>query len=544
MGFFANLRAFFTGEKKPQQAPKPKATTDYDGVSTTRFYGQKFDGGLSRSTLILDHAEIRQQVRTRSHESLQLRALIQSGVDTVVAQGLNLSPEPKYKLLGITPEAAKGWAADDKARFELWAMSQRASRGGKYNFFQAQRLMQKCLDRDGELFVALSYHSDPALLSPLRFEILDPDQIRESGYTWTATGASLNPPLDREGIVRNADGEEVAYKVWGTGADGLPRMTEIPRVGRGGRIMMLHAMAEIDYAGQLRGVSPYAVCIQDLENILDYTLAQVEKAKNQSNISFTVESESDEPADDPFRNLDNPGAGPAAKQFGSDPEPSPDAENVTEESLEPFHAEIPHTSQNRPGGWGIFGLKGKQKLKPFGDTSPSQVFNVFVDAYFGHIAASRGTSVQTVLKQFESNYSASRATLILDWRVIVQRRWELDYYVLGPMREMWEACEIASGRASAPGWADPRLRAAWMAHRFQGLPMPVIDPEVTMSAAKMALELGATTFEDTAQEYNDSDFESNCASLREGYKNLPSPPWGFSGGGNKAGDEKGEGGED
>jgi lambda family phage portal protein len=512
---------------------KVRAMADGGGYRTSRFYGQKFQGGLPypTPTLILDSAGIRQQVRTLSHNSLQLRALIERDVDTIIAQGLNLAPEPKHKMLGLTPEAAKEWIGDVKTRFELWAMSPRASRSGKHNFFQAQRLMEKCLRRDGELFIALSYHNDPSLLSPLRFELLDPDQIRENGMTWTATGAGLNAQ-NREGIIRNADGEETAYKVWTKDERGIDKMTEIPRVGRGGRVMMLHALTGVDYAGQLRGISPLAICVQDLENILDFTLAQVEKAKNQSNIWATVESETDDPADDPFKNLPNTGAGPikkAVEQYGSNPQPDPNAQNVTAESLEPVIDEVPHTVISRIGSLLVASLKGKQKLKPFIDTAPSQNFDTFVKAYFSYIAAATGDSVEKVLMLFNNNYSASRATLILTWRIAEQRRWELDYYILGPMYEMWLAEEIAAGRVSSPGWADPRLRAAWTAHRFNGLSMPNIDPQKTASAAKEYLSMGATTLEDVAIEYNDSDAESNRIKLKQELAELREVgpmPWG------------------
>jgi capsid protein len=544
LGFFAKVKSFFTDKKQAA----PKAMSDFNGVSSTRFYGQKFSGGLPSPTptLILDSASIRQQVRTLSHNSLQLRALIERDVDTVIAQGLNLSPEPKHKILGLSPEAAKEWISAVKQRFELWAMSQKASRSGRYNFYQAQRLMRKGLFRDGELFVALSYHSDPELLSPLRFELLDSDQIRESGFTWTASGASLNTLANKEGIIRNADGEETAYKVWVTDGTGIPRENIIPRVGRSGRIMMLHAMTGIDYAGQLRGVSPFAVCVQDLEHILDFTLAHVNKAINQSNVAFTVESETDEPAANPFIALPSIetrpafGNGPAAKRYGSDPQPEPDAQNVTEESLQPVYTEIPHGNFNKPGRYGVFSLPGKQKLKPFPDTSPSQAFNVFVDAYFAYIAATTGESVETVLMRFNNNYSASRATLILTWRIAEQRRWELDYYILGPIYEMWLSEEIAAGRVSASGWADPRLRAAWSAHRYNGLSMPNIDPEKTAKAAKEYLSMGATTLEDTAIEYNDSDAESNRIKLKQELaelREIGAMPWGTS---NNGGDKKRE----
>jgi lambda family phage portal protein len=538
MSIREKIAGWIAGKPKTGNSPRPAAVTDYDGRRSTRFAGQKFSSGLPNPapTLLLDHEQIRQNVRTLSHQSLQLRALIRGDTDTVIGNGLNMSPEPKHRLLGLDPEAAKDWITNVKTRFELWAMSDRASRSGRYNFFQAQRLMRQSLYRDGELFVALSYHNDSALLSPLRFEILDPDQIRENGLTLTASGQALWPQ-NRDGITHNEDGEETRYKVWKKDRNGLPVMTEIPRVGRSGRLLMLHAITGQDYAGQLRGISPLAVCVQDLENILSFTLAQVDKAITQSNIAFTVESESDEDARDPLAGLASigglPGQGAAAGMFGNDPAPPPDAENVTGESLEPVYTPVPHTEVKTPGGIGIFSLKSKQKLKPFPATAPADAFDVFVDAYFSYIAASTGWSIETVLKKFNNNYSASRATLILTWRAAEQLRWELDYYVLGPIYEMWLAEEIAAGRVSAPGWSDPRLRAAWVSHRYNGLSQPNIDPTKTAAAAKEYLSMGATTFEDVAIEYNDSDAESNRVKLKQELaelREIGAMPWNGSAG--------------
>ena len=515
MGLFALFPHLLKRFNRLNETPK-KTITDINGLRSTRFSGQKFIGGLPNRapTLNIDHSEIRQNVRTLSHTSLQMRALIERDIDTVIAQGLNLSPEPKYKILNIPPEKIKDWGSDVKTRFELWAIDRRSSRNGMYNLFQAQRLMQKSLDRDGELFIMLSYHNDPSLISPLRITILDPDQIRDDAYTWTGNGSTLKYLNNDEGITRNADGEETSYKVWTRDNNCIETKTVIPRVGRSGRIMMLHAIAGQDYAGQLRGISPLAICVQDLENILDFTMAQVQKAINQSNIAFTTESESDEPAIDPLANV-QPGFGPAAVAFGNTPSPPVGAGNVTEESLEPVYTTVQHTTVTRPGSIGVFSLPGKQKLKPFPDTSPSSAFNVFVDSYFAYIAAATGRSVEQILMRFSSNYSASRATLILTWRIAEQRRWELDYFILSPIYEMWLSEEIAAGRISAPGWLDPRFKAAWIAHRFNGLSMPNIDPTVTAKAAKDYLSMGATTLEDVAIEYNDSDAESNRVKLRQ-----------------------------
>jgi capsid protein len=174
---------------------------------------------------------------------------------------------------------------------------------------------------------------------------------------------------------------------------------------------------------------------------------------------------------------------------------------------------------------GVFSLPGKQELVPFGNTAPGTAFNAFVDSEVGYIAAAQGQSVETVLMRFSNNYSASRATLILCWRIALQRRYNLACYHLDPVYEMWLSEEIAAGRISAPGWADPRMRAAWMRHRWVGTSAPVIDPLKSINAAKIAAEIGATTLEDIASEYSGASGKANRAKLRQEFSELPRAPW-------------------
>jgi lambda family phage portal protein len=501
--------------------------TDGGGQRTTRFYGQKFPDGLSSHSpaLLIDSDAIRNQVRTLSQTSIHAAAMINRDVDTTVDSGLMLSPECQHEVLGISPEEAERWNSDVALRFDLWAQDRRASITGNLNLYQAQRLWERCLTMDGENFVTLSYFSDSSLLSPLRFGTLDASQIREPAFTWTAGVIDLH-----DGIIRNEWGEETAYKIWQQRPGSvMPEMKTVPRIGRGGRIMMTHGY-EPQFPGQGRGFSPLGVSIHDLEKLSVLALAETEKTINQSNIAFTVKSNSDQPAQDPFSRIGAigiPGHGPAAAAFGNTPTPPPGAENVTEESLEPVYTPVatPHTDIWKLGGVGVFNLPGKQELVPFQNTAPGTAFNIFVDSQVAYIAAATGQSVETVLMKFSNNYSASRATLILCWRIALQRRYNLACYHLDPIYEMWLSEEIAAGRVSAYGWVDPRIKAAWLRHRWQGSGLPVMDPTKSVQAAKMALELGLTTMEDEAIEYNGSSAKANRAKLRQEFSELPEAPW-------------------
>jgi lambda family phage portal protein len=498
---------------------------DSNSLRTTRFYGAKFPGGLSSANpaLVIDSDAIRNQVRVLSHTSIHAAAMINRDIDTTVDSGLMLSPECQHEVLGITPDEAERWNSNIAIRFDLWAQNRRSSANGAMNLYQAQRLWERCLAVDGENFVTLSYFSDPSLLSPLRFGALDASQIREAALTWTAGFLNI-----ADGIVHNEWGEETAYKIWTQGP--VLEMKTVPRVGRGGRIMMTHGY-EPQFPGQTRGFSPLGVSIHDLEKLSVLALAETEKTINQSNIAFTVKSNSDNPAQDPFARVGAIGSplgyGPAAAAFGNTPTPPEGAEGVAADSLEPVYTpvETSHTDIWKPGSVGIFNLPGKQELVPFQNTAPGTAFNAFVDAQVSYIAAASGQSVETVLMKFSNNYSASRATLILCWRIALQRRYNLACYHLDPIYEMWLSEEIAAGRVSAPGWLDPRMRAAWLRHRWQGSGLPVMDPTKSVKAAKEAIELGLTTMEDEAIEYNGSSAKANRAKIRQEFSELPQAPW-------------------
>jgi lambda family phage portal protein len=467
---------------------------------------------------------MRNQVRTAAVSNVYTASLINRDVDTTVDSGLMLSAECQHEILGISPEAAEQWNSGVSLRFDLWAQDRRSSLTGQMNLYQAQRLWERCLATDGENFVTLAYFNDPSLLSPLRFGTLDASQIREPAYTWTAGCINIS-----DGIIRNAYGEETAYQVWRQiPGNPIPEMKTVPRTGGGGRIMMAHGF-EPQFPGQTRGFSPLGVSIHDLEKLSVLALAETEKACNQSNVAFTVKNSGDKSTVDPFLgigNLGNPfGSGPGAGAFGNNPVPPEGAENVTEESLEPVYTSVPHTDIWKPGSVGVFNLPGKQELVPFQNTSPATAFNTFVDSQVSYIAAATGQSVETVLMKFSNNYSASRATLILCWRIALQRRYNLACYHLDPIYEMWLSEEIAAGRISAPGWQDPRMRAAWLRHRWQGSGLPVMDPTKSVQAAKMALELGLTTMEDEAIEYNGSSAKANRAKLKQEFGELPAAPW-------------------
>jgi len=155
----------------------------------------------------------------------------------------------------------------------------------------------------------------------------------------------------------------------------------------------------------------------------------------------------------------------------------------------------------------------------------------------GHISASLSIPLEVVLMRFNQNYSASRAALMLFWRVAQIWRGEMISDLLDPIYENWLAGEIAAGRVSAPGWSDPRLREAWLSNSWIGAPMPNIDPMRTAKADELYIGMGAQDLDRVAQNLNGSNGKVNRAKLARQIPELTPQPWQSSGGASSGGDD-------
>lgn len=488
------------------------------------YNGSKWIGGLDPSApSSIDHYKLRQNARKVCIESPEARTLINRSTDLVIGAGATLNLEPKYELLGITPEAAEEWARKAETLFDLWANSKAQHKSGQFCFYETMRLLFKGHKRDNEFFVRLYYSPDPSLILPLQFEILDPNQIRGDAYTHTS---SLNGISD-DGILRDSNGREMAYKVWIT-VPGTIRFeaVELPRTGpKSGRLYMIHGFTP-EYAGQCRGYSELGLDIQDFKNIIDFKAANVRKAINQSNIAFTAESDSNNPSVDPFENIAGGGAGPTIE---TTIDPGTGKTSFSEVSEDPYYKKIQDRSLSEPGSIGVFGQPGKQHLKPFLNTAPATGHGDFIKAELEAVFSSHGMPLEVAYMSFKNNYSASQASLLLNNLNNDVELFLMAVQALDPILEMFFSCAIASGRVTCPGWQDPILHAAWMAHRWSRPPMPNIDRVKSATADKMYAELGANDLEDVAMRLNGSSFRSNVSKLKRQYSELPTPTWGFAG---------------
>lgn len=494
--------------------PPRASVSDY--ISSDYGSGAKFSGGMSASRLMVthDHFQMRQSAREAMYDSTEARALVESYMDTVVETGLTLKPTPDYDILKISPEQAEEWAEQVSSRFHLWAKSRKSHRPEINNFYQNQRLYELFQQRDNDIFVRLYYNKSPENINPLQIDFVDPNQIR--GYAYTTT--YYNTLHDSDGIVRDAGGKEIGYKVWYyNNLTGDYSEKIIPAKGeKSGRYFMLHGFNP-EFAGQGRGYSRIGHALHEFQKLTDFKLATIQKAINQA--SFVMAVENDEK--DPSNPLAGRVAGPV-RDYGVNIQ---DSQGTSSDDPVINYTSMPEATIDRPGSTGIFNLRRGDKIKNMQDTSPSAQYETFTKAFLASLAASTGSSEEIIMKKFNNSYSASRATLILFWRVAQIWRDEMAADFLDPTYEMWLSEEIAAGRVRAPGWNDPRLRAAWLSCEWAGAVMPSIDPSKTARADRAYLEMSAMTLDDVARNLNGSSGKANRMKNKRQFSELPIAPW-------------------
>jgi len=491
-------------------------------ITSYRSDGSKYIGGISgvSNPMYYDHYAIRRNARNAYQDSVHAHGIVSRRQDTVADIGLKLDASPNWKLLGITPERAEEWAADVESRFHLWARDKKQHRAENMSWYQTHRLYQGDDEKDGENFVRFFYSKERKLQNPLQFEFIDPDQIRGDAYTSTQ-----GPYHTNDGIIRDNRGREKAYNIWVskyTNNRYYIKNETIPRIGeKSKRVMMIHGFTP-EFPGQKRGFSKLTHCLQEFQNITDFTLAQIKKAINQSNLVMAIENNLQDPSNP---TEDMPLTPPGGEGYGVIAETDPTGDSAGTSETDLHYTPMNEVDMTVPGSTAYFNTRMGDKIKAFENTAPSDSYETFKNAFITDLAASRGMPAEVLQMKFNSSYSSARAALVMFWRVALIWREEMATDYLNPTYEMWLNEEIAAGRITAPGWNDPILKNAWMNCSWVGSPMPNIDPMREAKANKENLAMSLTTVDRAAREQNGSDAKTNIMKNKKTFTEMPVPFW-------------------
>ena len=478
--------------------------------------GSKFAGGTDDYLGSVDfrHEELREKSRKANFDSPPLASIAKRKTQSIVDTGIMIDPTPAFSDIGLSEAESEAFLEYAKG-FNDWMLCKLQHRREQMTFFQAQSLCQTEKDRDGEYFVRLYYNRDENLPHPLQWEVLDADQIHDDTATYTVDGWEATDTMPgaypSDGIVKDERGRALEYLVW-INESGKIKEVRLSVKTDGGRYQILHGFSP-QYAFQTRGFPSMSTILHDSKLLQDFSLANIQKAINQSQHVFAVENSDQDPTS-PF---DEQLFSEALGGFFDNYNPETGGAEASEAAIEYLNSPLFKNValQTQPGARSLIMPEKGTTIKELSNTAPVQDYDIFVGAFFSFLAAAENVPAEVVLMKFGSNYSASRAALVMFWRICETERADMDADLLTPTYEMYLAEGVAMGYVRAPGWFDPRIRQYYTRHRTIGAPMPNIDPLKESVAGLNNIASAATSFSRNAQNLNGSDVEKN---IRENLK--------------------------
>lgn len=471
--------------------PEPKAARQ-ESWAPAVFAGGKGRGSrIWAGSFATDFNAIRDGMRAAYVDSVQLRALIGRVIQSAVNSGLFPEPKPVYSLVGIGDiEDRASWERSTWQRFDLWARSTDATVNRAYTFYelQAAALTRKMID--GEVFLVVRYLSGMDRTSPVSVQIIDPAQVQ------TPYGAIENEQIKSrgnrvvDGIELDTLGLPVAYWM----QDPVSRQfIRIATMGpRSGRVFVIHSFYPVN-PGDVRGVSPFATVLHELEKITDYSTAEIQAAVVNATIAAWIEPSDERDSSRPLSGVIRKDAAITPDQYRRDDPPE-------------------LAALDKAGIW-VQNLRAGEKLHSYDTKRPNINFGSFVDSIMRQISASQGIPVEVVQMSFNANYSASRASLLLFWNTIKMHRADLESWLLNPIYQQWLVEEVQAGYIIAPGITTVTGKRAWARCNWIGINHPSIDPLKEANAAASRIREGLTTRDREAAGYNGTDFADNIAEL-------------------------------
>ena len=422
----------------------------------------------------------------------------------VVGSGLKLKSRIDCEVLGITDEEGQKLEAQIEREFELWAKTKKCDALGINNFYEMQGLffMGALLNGDG---FCIRKWEKPSANMPygLRLQLIESDRIStpdHSGYTignspYVAYGK--NPNNNNEifsGVEIDKKGKTVAYWICNQYPNaqnvGEFRPLEWKRIEAYGRytgLANIMHMFEAERAEQRRGVPVLAPVIETLKQLSRYTEAELMAAVISG--MYTVFIKTENPTDMPF-----------GEAMPDDIDPIDHNEDVEYEL-----------------GNGAVNILGTNESIQIADPKrPSTSFNAFINSLCNQIGSALGLSKELLLKEFNSSYSASRASLLEAWKMFRMRRETLATSFCQPVYEMFMTEAVASGRIQAKGFfTDPLLKEAWCGADWNGPAQGMLDPTKEVQAAKERVENGFATREEETIGLTGGNYVKNVRQLKK-----------------------------
>lgn len=438
-------------------------------------------------------------LRQRSRDLYMGFSIAGAGILTlrtnVVGTGIIPMPQIDGEVLGMSSEETAKTNKLISDEFDLFADTVECDWNRRSTFYQLEDLV--CVNHliSGDILGLLPMKQRRGAIYDTKIRLLEADRIANP-LASTIDAGPANQTADGTqkifgGVELSDDGEVDAYWVSKAhpgllGYSAIPyssdNFTRIPAFGAetGRPVAML--IAEMERPEQRRGVPLFSKCLTEMKQMQRY----IESTTIQNVIKsyFTSFITSAMPSDHMFDNIID--------------------DDIREDLVlrNPYNVKLGPGMNNwlRPGDSITF---------PIG-AGPEKEFEPYVVAMCKFMGSCLGIPYEVLLKQFNSSYSASRASLLEFWkRVKVLRQIIIDQFCQ-PVYITWMMEAVAKRILNAPRFfEDVRVQRAWTRCAWSGSSPGSIDPLKEILASERKIKLGISTQERECLEINGSDWRAN-----------------------------------
>ncbi len=464
----------------------------YHGASQTlnSLIGWVTGGGSAEEDVDLQGSTLRIRARDLYAGGGLGRGAPATLVTNVVGWGIRPKPKIDTAVLGMSDEAAEAWQATALREFNLWAKTQMCDANRQHTFWEMQELAFRSMLVSGDVFALFGMKENPRTPYALVIRLIEADRV----CTPESNGASEAENSDDggrviDGVQINESGEVTGYHIanYHPLQDDTPGEMEwvyIDAFGKDtGMPNVLHLMTA-ERPEQHRGIPFVSGMIEQVKQLDRYLNAEL--AASIVAAMLTVFITMDNTDDDGYDSV-NDGIS--------------DDEKVTDD---PMKIEL--------GNGNVYELPPGKKVDHIGENRAPTAFDNYVSRVITMIGSSMEIPYEVMMHRYDSNYTASRSAILDFWKVVRRYRQQFIQQFNQPIYEAWLAEAVALGRIDAPGFFDdPLVREAWCGCQWIGTSQGHVQPVQEANAARIRMDLGITTGEQEAMEYNGSNWSENMA---------------------------------
>jgi len=473
-------------------------STFVGGSTSSSWDGEKFLGGfgITRDYEVVDHWLLRKRSKQLFTENLYARGLIRRIITNEINKGLALEATPDAEILGLDREDLAAWSENTERRFNIWGKNpDLCDHRGARTFGALQRQARMMAMISGDVLVLL--RQGPTGLPTI--DLIDADHVMDPLSDTLIRAVRNRGNRLAHGVEIDKNGRHVAFFVLQvkSGFAAIPGQRtyrRIPAIGpRSGRRQAWLLYGTERLIDDVRGQSLLGLVMQSLKEMDSNRDSEQRAAVINSMIAMWVEKTEDKMSSLPL-------TGGALRK-----------DTLTTQNDSQGRKDV-QFSANMPGMM-LQELQQGEKPTSYDTRRPNVNFGVFETSIISAIAWANEMPPETLMLQFQNNYSASRGATN-EWKMYLDRvRAGLGEEYNNPIYQDWLISEVLNGNIVAPGlleaWRDlaqwDRF-GAWVLADWSGAIKPNVDLLKEVKAYKELVAEGWITRDRSSRELTGMKF--------------------------------------